>query len=267
MSIPKVLTIAGSDSGGGAGIEADLKTFTIFKTYGMATITSVTAQNTLGVQGIHDIPVKMVESQIDSVVEDIGVDAAKTGMLSNSSTVKAVSNKIDEYQIKTVVDPVMVAQSGDRLLQEEAINILINDLVPKSYVITPNIPEAEIISNMEIQGIDEMKKAAEKIVELGANNVIVKGGHGKEDKVVDIFYDGEKHRELEGERYESNKHGTGCTFSAAIAANLSKGIDVTKSIQTSEKFINNAIKTGLEIGEGEGPVNHLNWLEIENSVK
>ncbi len=208
----KALTIAGSDSGGGAGIEADLKTFSAFDVYGMASITSVTAQNTLGVQEIHDIPPETVGKQIDSVVKDIGVNAAKTGMLSNSEIVEIVSTKIQEHELKTVVDPVMVAESGDRLLKEKAVEKLKEKLVPRSHVITPNIPEAEILSNLRINEIEDMKRAARKIHEKGADYVVVKGGHSEEDKIVDILFNGENHTRLIGERYDGSKHGTGCTF-------------------------------------------------------
>lgn len=256
---PRALTIAGSDSGGGAGIEADLKTFTVFNVYGMAAVTSVTAQNTKTVIAIHNLPPEMVSQQIDAVTEDIGVNAVKTGMLSNEKIIHTVADKIAEYGFKTVVDPVMVTKRGDPLIEEDAVEVYIERMVPKALVITPNITEAHIITGEDINDLDDMRNAAKKIYDFGAESVIIKGGK-IDDKVFDLFYDGDGFTKLEGEKYESNKHGTGCTYSSAIAANLAKGISVLNSVKISKQYINEAIREGYKLGKGEHPVNHLVWL-------
>ena len=255
--IRKALTIAGSDSGGGAGIEADIKTFQAFGIYSMAAITSVTAQNTVGVQGIFDLPPEFVGKQIDSVVEDIGVDAAKTGMLSNSDIIKVVSERISHYEIKVVVDPVMVAKSGDLLLKEEARDALINELLPLAFVVTPNLSEAEVIAGFSVKSIDDMKRAAEEILSLGPENVLVKGGH-LEGAAVDILFDGHSFSQFSSERIETkNTHGTGCTYSAAIASGIAKGKSLKLAISEAKSFVTEAIRHSLDIGRGKGPLNHF----------
>jgi len=258
--ISTALTIAGSDSGGGAGIEADLKTFTVFNVFGTAALTSVTAQNTLEVSGIHDIPTDMINKQIDAVVQDIGVDAAKTGMLSKQSIIKAVSKKIERYEIKTVVDPVMVTKRGDKLLKDDAVKSMLHDLVPKALLVTPNIREAQIMTSLEIDSIDDMKEAAEQIFELGPKNVVIKAGRS-DDRVVDLFYDGHMFDEMWGDVLLGGKHGSGCTYSAAITANIAKGRNVRESIEISKRYIDDAIQEGFKLGNGEHPVNHMVLLD------
>ncbi len=258
MSVKRVLTIAGSDSGGGAGIQADLKTITVLGGFGMSVITALTAQNTLGVQGIYEIPEDFIEKQFDSVATDIGIDAAKTGMLATSRILKVVAKKIREYEIeKLVVDPVMVAKGGAPLIEKEAQNSLVEELVPLALVITPNIPEAEVLSKIGISSVDDMKKSAEIIYGLGVKNVVIKGGHLTGD-AIDILYDGKNFHEFTSERIDtSDTHGTGCTYSAAIATELAKGESVFEAVKKAKEYITTAVRFSLRIGGGHGPTNHL----------
>jgi hydroxymethylpyrimidine/phosphomethylpyrimidine kinase len=261
----RVLTIAGSDSGGGAGIQADLKTFTALGVYGMSAITSITAQNTVGVQGIHDLPPEFVALQIDSVISDIGVDAAKTGMLSASAIIEAVASKVKEYKIPNlVIDPVMYAKSGDALLKPDARYTLIKKLLPLSALITPNIPEAEFLSGIKIKDIDDMKRGAEIIKEKVGADVLVKGGHliegargkGQGARVLDMLYTDGEFFIFESERVDTkNTHGTGCTYSAAIASELAKGNKLHDAVKRAKDFITSAIRNAIEIGKGKGPTN------------
>lgn len=253
------LTIAGSDSGGGAGIQADLKTFSALGVYGMSVLTSITAQNTLGVQGVHDLPPDFVGLQIDSVMQDIGADAVKTGMLSNTQIIKMVSKKIKEYQVRNlVIDPVMVAKGGDRLLREDAVKELKENLIYLAMVVTPNLSEAEVLSGLRIRNIEDMKEAAQKIHKLGPKNVLIKGGHLLSAEAIDLLYNGRTFREFRVERIiTKNTHGTGCTFSSAIAAELAKGKKVEEAVGIAKKYIILAIKNSLDIGHGHGPLNHL----------
>lgn len=255
--IPRALTVAGSDSGGGAGVQADLKTFTALGVYGLSVLTSVTAQNTLEVSAIHDLPEQLVGLQFDAVMSDIGCDAAKLGMLSNEKIVETVAEKIDQYAIeKLVVDPVMRSKGGTALLRNST-ELLKKEILPRALVVTPNIPEAEVLSSVSISNVSDMKTAAEKILSLGARSVVVKGGHlAKDHPAVDIFFDGKTFEELVSERIETkNTHGTGCTFSAAICASLAKGMSLSVSLENSKAFITEAIKNSLEIGKGHGPLN------------
>jgi len=253
------LTIAGSDSGGGAGIQADLKTFSALGVYGMSVLTSITAQNTLGVQGIHDLPPYFVGLQIDSVMQDIGTDAVKIGMLSNAQIIKIVSEKIKEYKVKNlVIDPVMVAKGGDRLLKEEAVEALKQDLIPLAMVLTPNLSEAEVLSDLRIKNIKDMKEAARKIYKLGPKNVLIKGGHLLSNEAVDLLYDGNIFKEFKAERINTkNTHGTGCTLSSAIAVGLAQEKGIEEAVDIAKKYITLAIKNSLDIGHGHGPLNHL----------
>jgi hydroxymethylpyrimidine/phosphomethylpyrimidine kinase len=252
----RILTIAGSDSGGGAGIQADLKAITLLGGYGMSVITALTAQNTIGVQAIHEVPARFVEIQIDSVLSDIGVDAIKTGMLVNQEVIEVVSRKIREYRVKkVVVDPVMLSKSGASLLQMDAQEALIKKLVPLAWVVTPNIPEASVLTGFKINSIEGMKRAARRIYELGAKHVVVKGGHLK-GTAIDILYDGGKHEEIRGPRFETkNTHGTGCTFASAIATLLARGDAVYEAVKQAKTFITMAIQSGLSLGKGTGPTN------------
>lgn len=258
MSIARVLTIAGSDSGGGAGIQADLKTITVLGGFGMSVITALTAQNTVGVQGVLDIPVDFIEKQFDSVLSDIGADAAKTGMLSSPEIIGAVVRKIREYRIdRLVVDPVMVAKGGAHLLRDEARESLINELLPLALVATPNIPEATALCGIAIESPDDMKRAARTIHKMGARNVVVKGGHLSGD-ALDILYDGKDfHVHKTGRIATGDTHGTGCTYSAAIAAALAQGESVPAAVESAKRYITAAIRNSLRLGSGHGPTNHL----------
>lgn len=255
----RALTIAGSDSGGGAGIQADLKTFQVFNVFGMSVITSVTAQNTLGVKAIYDLPKEVVAVQIDAVLEDIGIDAVKTGMLSNKEIIDVVREKVEQFKIeKLVIDPVMVAKSGARLLKEDAEREFIDKLVPLAFIITPNIFEAEIISGIKIDNLDDVKEAGKRIYSLGVKNVLIKGGHLEGEKAIDILFDGKNFHTFESERIDTkNTHGTGCTISSAITAELAKGKSVIEAVKIAKEFITLAIKEAPNnIGKGFGPLYH-----------
>ncbi|MEM4523306.1 MAG: bifunctional hydroxymethylpyrimidine kinase/phosphomethylpyrimidine kinase, partial [Nitrososphaeria archaeon] len=260
------MSIAGSDSGGGAGIEADLKTFAAFNVHGTVAITAITAQNTVGVYGISDIDLDMIEKQIDVVVEDIGVDAAKTGMLHRSEVIELVSGKVREYGFPLVVDPVMVAKSGARLLKKEAEDALIKYLIPVAKVVTPNAMEAEVLSGIKVNTLEDMRDAAKRIASLGCEAVIVKGGHaGLKEKAVDILYYNGKFFEMESERFETKTtHGTGCGFSAAITACLARGLDLVEAVKRAKEYIRYAVQFGINVGRGHGPINPLAKLYIDS---
>jgi hydroxymethylpyrimidine/phosphomethylpyrimidine kinase len=258
--IPRALTIAGSDSGGGAGIQADIKTFTAHRVYGMSVITSVTAQNTKSVMGIFDIDPDFVGLQIDAVLSDIGTDAAKTGMLSNAEIIKTVSRKLREYNVeKLVVDPVMRSKSGDALLQKDAERSLVEEILPLAYVVTPNICEAEALAGIEIRGKSSMRECARAIWRLGARCVIVKGGHTTwSQEATDILFDGKDFYEFTDDMIDTpNTHGTGCTYSAAICANLALGLDLIAAVEKAKEYVTEAIKRSFSIGCGHGPLNHF----------
>ncbi len=254
------MTVAGSDSSGGAGIQADLKTFAAFNVYGASVITSITAQNTTGVFAVFDIPPDMVGKQFDAVAEDLEIGAVKIGMLSSSEIMRVIADRIKKYGIeKVVLDPVMVAKSGAPLIKEDAIETLKEVMIPLSYVITPNIPEAEIITGMKIESPLDMKEASKRIFSLGAKHVLLKGGHLKGySKVIDILFDGKSFFVFQADKIETkNTHGTGCTLSSAIAAGLAKGKDVYRAVSDAEKYINMAIKEAPKnIGHGFGPLYH-----------
>lgn len=255
----RTLTIAGSDSGGGAGIQADLKTFQELGTFGMSVITALTAQNTLGVHGVYPQTTEAVIAQLDAVLSDIGSDAVKTGMLFSSEIIRAVAQKLKEYQTENiVVDPVMVAKGGQSLLQDEAIEAMRSSLLPMATVITPNIPEAEVILGEKgITSIKDMEEAAKKIYQLGAQYVVLKGGHLQTEESTDVLYDGEKFTYLPMKRIQTkHTHGTGCTFAAAIAAGLAKGQPVIEATLIAKEFISCAIQHAHAIGQGIGPTNH-----------
>ena len=252
----RILTIAGSDSGGGAGIQADLKAITLLGGYGMSVITALTAQNTVGVQGIHEVPTQFVERQIDSVLSDIGADAIKTGMLVNKEIIEIVSQKIKQYKVeKVVVDPVMISKSGAYLLRKDAQDALIKKMIPLAWVVTPNLMEASVLTRLRVNSLEEMKKAAHRIYKLGAKHVVVKGGHLK-GMAIDLLYDGEIFNEMEGPRIETkNTHGTGCTFASAIATLLARGDTVEEAVKKAKTFITLAIQSGFSLGKGIGPTN------------
>ncbi len=257
-SMRRALTIAGSDSGGGAGIQADLKTFAALGVFGASAITSVTAQNTVGVQGVHDLPAVFVAQQIDSVLDDIRIDAAKTGMLSSAAIIEVVAAKARAHRIdRLVVDPVMVAKSGAPLLQPDAVKAMAAHLLPLALVVTPNLPEAEALSGLTISGLDGMREAARRIQGLGARCVVVKGGH-LPGRAVDLLFDGRTFEELDAERVDTpHTHGTGCVFSAAITAELAKDKSVTESVVTAKRFITAAIRHGFSLGKGYGPTDPI----------
>jgi hydroxymethylpyrimidine/phosphomethylpyrimidine kinase len=255
MSI--ALTIAGSDSGGGAGIQADLKTFSALGVYGASVVTAVTAQNTVGVTAMHEVPVDVVSAQLDAVLSDFDVGAAKTGMLFSADIIEAVSRKIREWDVRTlVVDSVMVAKSGDRLLREDAIDSLRTCLLPLALVVTPNLPEAEVLAGMPIPNEAACEEAARRIGEMGPRWVVIKGGHLEGDP-IDLVWDGEEMQRLSSERIESTStHGTGCTFSAAIAASLTSSTDVRRAIREAKGYVTDAIRHAEGLGHGHGPLNH-----------
>jgi len=257
MTIAKALTIAGSDSGGGAGIQADLKTFMALDVYGTSVITAVTAQNTLGVQGVIELPTEFVAQQFDSILSDVGAHAAKTGMLSSISLVQVVSRKVQEYKLRQlVVDPVMVAKGGHSLLREEARRVLAETLLPLALVVTPNLYEASLLAGMEVKDRASMEEAARRIKALGPASVVVKGGH-LEQEACDLLFDGRSFRAYASPKIDTIcTHGAGCTFSAAITAALAKGQEVAEAVATAKTFVTRTIAAGFPIGHGHAPLNH-----------
>jgi len=256
--LAKALTIAGSDSGGGAGIQADLKTFAALGVYGMSAITAITAQNTCGVSAVQGIDPEVVAAQMRAVVTDIGVGAAKTGMLFSAEIIRAVATTLRAVALHLlVVDPVMVATSGDRLLQREAEECLRQDILPLATVVTPNLAETEVLVGRKVASLEEMRAAAEQIVAGGAHAVVVKGGHAI-TKATDVFYDGSHMELLQSEVVAThNTHGTGCTFSAAICAHLARGAELLEAVRQAKKYITGALHHSLTIGKGSGPVGHF----------
>ena len=256
MRLPVALTIAGSDSGGGAGIQADLKTFAALGVHGTCAITAVTAQNTLGVSDIFELPLPIIRAQVDRVAEDLGVDSAKTGMLSSAAIIFAVAHALEAHSIgRLVVDPVMVAKGGARLLQEDAVEALRSRLLPMATLITPNLPEAEVLLGYPVTTLAERHRAARDLHRLGPQAVVVKGGHAGGDP-VDVFFDGERLVDLPARRIETpNTHGSGCTFSAAITAGLARDLDLLTAVRQAKEFITLAIEHSLQLGHGHGPVN------------
>ncbi|KQO12602.1 hydroxymethylpyrimidine/phosphomethylpyrimidine kinase [Acidovorax sp. Leaf76] len=257
----RVLSIAGSDSGGGAGIQADLKTFSALGCYGMTAITAITAQNTCGVTGIHGIPPEMLKAQIDAVVQDIGVDAVKIGMLHSPEVVRVVADAIRTYQLPHVVlDPVMVATSGDRLIAQETVGVLVQELFPLAEVITPNLDEAGWLLGRTIEGVDALQAAVDGLLALGAPAALLKGGHLPGDWVVDLLGTrGGVAQRLESARIAThNGHGTGCTLSSAIAAHLALGLPLQQAVERARSYILGAIAAGADVhtGRGHGPLNH-----------
>lgn len=258
--IPVALTVAGSDSGGGAGIQADLRTFAFHCVHGTSALTCVTAQNTLGVMRVDALSAEAVAAQIEAVVGDIGVDAVKTGMLLNREIMAAVASGVEAWNIgNLVVDPVMVSRSGDRLIDNGAIAFLQDVLIPMAAVVTPNRFEAQILSGLEIASVDDMRSAAEKIHSLGAKAVLVKGGGMTGDlRGIDVWFDGTRLDVLKTENVDTlNTHGTGCTLSAAISANLALGKDLFTAVTLAKNYVTTALKYALDIGEGQGPVGHF----------
>jgi hydroxymethylpyrimidine/phosphomethylpyrimidine kinase len=254
-----VLTIAGSDSGGGAGIQADLKTFAALGVYGTSAITAITAQNTVGVSAVAVTAADLVTAQIEAVAGDIEIHATKTGMLGTAAIVEAVAAAIAELELpNVVVDPVMIAKSGDRLVDEHGIRTMRLELFPRARVVTPNIPEAEVLSGLKIVSLELAAEAARRIHGMGPSAVIVKGGHAPGDEIVDLLFDGTRCHELRTARVATrNTHGTGCTFASALAANLALGHSVLEAAARAQAYVVGAVRHGLSIGRGHGPLDHF----------
>lgn len=263
MKYTRLLTIAGSDSGGGAGVQADLKTFSALGCYGMTVITALTAQNTLKVTDVLGVPPDFVEAQLNAVLDDMGVDAVKIGMLQCEETARVVGRGLRRFKVsRMVLDPVMVAKSGDKLLEPEAIKAIIEDLLPLTTVVTPNLPEAKVLTGQELESPEEIEYAAKYLCELGAGSAVIKGGHMKGSLSSDYLYIKEANQGewLEARRvYSPNTHGTGCTFSAAIACGLAKGQGVSQAVREAKEYIHGAISAAQEfqLGAGHGPVHHF----------
>lgn len=263
---PVALTIAGSDSGGGAGIQADLKTFQAFGVFGTSAVTAVTAQNTTGVSAIQKIDPKVVAEQIDAVAEDLKPEAVKSGMLVDSATIEVVADSLKKLNCDHyVLDPVMVAKSGARLLEQDSIGALIAFLLPIAELVTPNLPEAAILAEMPVNTIGDMKAAAKAIIARGPRSVLIKGGHLDDRSVVDIYYDGRNWKEWSNPRLQTrHTHGTGCTLSAAICAGLALGQPRESAIERARSFTRRAIDSAPGIGRGYGPLNH--WVDAVDSA-
>lgn len=263
-----VLSIAGSDCSGGAGIQADLKTFSALGTYGMSVITAVVAENTSRVLAVQEVPVELVGKQIDAVFEDIRVDAVKIGMMYSPGIMRMIARKMKEYQMKNiVVDPVMLAKGGDPLMQPEALEILKEEIIPLSTLLTPNIPEAESITGIRINSIEERAYAAERILHLGAKGVLLKGGHAS-GNAEDLFCSGGNTLIFSSERIPTvHTHGTGCTLSSAIAVNLAKGLPVQEAVRVAKNYVTEAIRHAYPVGKGHGPLHHFyQWEENDERV-
>jgi hydroxymethylpyrimidine/phosphomethylpyrimidine kinase len=256
--MPKALTIAGSDSGGGAGIQADLKTFTAFRVFGLSAVTGLTAQNTRGVHRVELPPTDFIAAQLRAVLEDIGADAVKTGMLATGEIIRTVAGFVREFALPNlVVDPVMIAASGDSLMQHEAAPVMRDHLFPLATVVTPNLDEASFLCQRKIRTIEEMQEAARAIHAMGPRYVLIKGGHLPGDRVVDLLFDGQEFVRREGRRIPGEFHGTGCTLSSAIASGLAKGLPVREAVATAQAFITLAIQAAPAVGGGRRPLNHF----------
>ena len=262
---PRVLTIAGSDSGGGAGIQADLKTFQSFACFGMSAITALTAQNSQGVQGIQKIPAEFVERQIESVLGDIGADAVKCGMLVDSSVIEVVGRALEKYaDIPVILDTVLIAKSGDQLLEDSSIDSMVELLFPRALLITPNLDEAERLAGFAVRDLEAMKKAAEKMKQMGARAVLVKGGHLEGSELTDYFLD-DKNQEViyRSARLDTdNTHGTGCTLSSAIAALIARGKDLKESVELAREYLREGIKSAHKTGKGYGTLSHPDYTKF-----
>ena len=262
--VPVAMTVAGSDSGGGAGVQADLKTFAALGVYGASTLTAITAQNTVAVTAVHELPTELIAAQIEAVVSDIGVDSVKTGMLSSSKIVEIVAKELERHGIRNlVVDPVMVAKSGAPLLREEAVDSVRTRLIPLAALVTPNVPEAETLTGLKVETDEDMREAARRIIVMGAGAVVVKGGH-REGPATDLYYDGADFVEFSSERFETaNTHGTGCTFASAAAAGLAQGKSVVEAVALAKEYVTEAIRHSYPLGQGHGPVHHF-WRLWDN---
>jgi len=261
----RALTIAGSDSGGGAGIQADLKTFSALGCYGMSVIAALTAQNTVGVTGIHPVPPDFIAAQLDAVLEDIGADAVKIGMLHSPEVIRVVAKGLSagmDDSVPVVLDPVMVAKSGDKLLKDDAVQALKEELIPMAHLITPNLPEASVLLDRPVVTLEDMPGAARDLAELGPGHVLLKGGHLEGDECTDLLYTRAEDKLVifKGKRVDTpNSHGTGCTLSSAIAAHLALGTDLERAVAGAKEYLTRAIKAGAShgLGHGHGPVHHF----------
>ena len=259
MPVPaRVLTIAGSDSGGGAGVQADLKTLLAHGVHGMSAITAVTVQNSVGVQGFYELEPKAVFEQIEAVATDIGVDATKTGMLASAAIIEAVADACERFQLPNlVVDPVAVSRHGDPLLREDAVDALTARLLPQATVATPNLGEVRLLTGVEVDTEADLAAAARAVVALGSRWALVKGGHLRGEEAVDLLWDGERAVTLRSPRVDTpNTHGTGCTLASSIAANLAMGLDVVTAVRAAKRFVSGAIAGGFPLGKGVGPTDH-----------
>jgi hydroxymethylpyrimidine/phosphomethylpyrimidine kinase len=259
MTLPTALTIAGSDSGGGAGIQADLKTFQELDVFGTSVLVALTAQNTVGVHGVHEVPADFVTAQLDAVATDLSIDAAKTGMLANAAIIHAVAEGVKRHGIaRLIVDPVCASKHGDRLLQPDAVDALRERLLPLAEVVTPNLGEVNVLCGVEVSGIGDLYRAACAIKDLGPRWALIKGGHLPDsDDAVDLLYDGEQALRISRPRLATrDTHGTGCTLAAAITAYRARGLDVIDAVQAAKEFVTGAIHHGLRLGTGIGPVDH-----------
>jgi hydroxymethylpyrimidine/phosphomethylpyrimidine kinase len=259
-----VMTIAGSDSSGGAGIQADLKTFAALGVHGTCAVTAVTAQDSTGVQSIHELPAELVAAQIDAVVGDMGVDAVKTGMLANAEIVRVVAEKVRQHHLpNVVVDPVLTAKSGDRLLRKDALTVLKAELLPLCTVVTPNIPEAEALVERRLATDGDLQRAAQEIAALGVRNVVITGGHASGPEAVDLLYDGRGFWHFSEPRLATSYgRGAGCTFASAIAVGLAQGADIEEAVARAKEYVTAALEHAFALGKGPGPVHHFyRWWE------
>ncbi len=263
------LTIAGSDSGGGAGIQADLKTFHAHGVFGTSVITAITAQNTVAVTQSFDLPIYMIQAQLDAVLDDFDISSVKTGMLSSTQIIHAVAEVLHARKLKTlVVDPVVISKSGYRLLREDAIDSLKRKLLPLALVITPNIHEAELLAGMKIESEEGTREAARRIRDYGCRNILIKGGHASFNRATDVLFDGETYHTFTSEFVETESvHGTGCTFSAAIAARLALGETLLQAVTHAKKYITEAIRRSPRLGHGHGPTHHFYFLQPDDFTK
>jgi len=263
--VKTVMTIAGSDSGAGAGIQADLKTFAALGVYGTSVITAVTAQNTRGVYQVQEVSPNLVAAQIDAIVSDIGADVVKTGMLTNTGILEVVAEKVRQYGLtKLVVDPVMLAKGGAPLLSKDAVSALRERLLPLALIVTPNLAEAAALVGRELRDQDDTRWAAQEIAGMGARNVVIKGGH-IDGPATDLFYDGQQYHEFSAPRVDTrNTHGTGCTFASAIAASIAKGSSVRQAVAMAKAYVTKALQHSYPLGQGQGPVHHFfrYWQDI-----
>ena len=257
--IPTALTIAGSDPSGGAGIQADLKTFSALKVYGMSVVTAITAQNTRGVSTVFDVLPAAVNAQLDAVMSDIRPDAVKIGMLRNAANTEALADELSQYEVELLIlDPVMVSTSGTQLLTPDGVDVLRTRLLPMSFLLTPNLDEAEALLGRSVRTPAEMEEAARALYDMGARHVLVKGGHLQSDAAVDVFFDGRRAERLRGERIPiADSHGTGCVLSAAITAYLARGGELREAVSKGKVFTERAVRNGLRLGKGSGPCDPL----------